>query len=54
MVGKRIWWENKKAAVRHFLKFHFGLADRCAAWWVNFYLYFVYCLRLSDKTVPSL
>jgi hypothetical protein len=35
-VGKRIWWRNKKAAVRHFRKFHFGLADQCITWCVMY------------------
>ena len=30
--GKRMHWENKKDAVRHLRKFHFGLADRCIDW----------------------
>jgi len=34
MVGKRVWWKNKKDAIRHFRKFHFGLADRCDTWCV--------------------
>jgi len=33
-VGKRAWWRNKKDAVRHFRKFHFGLADLCITWCV--------------------
>jgi len=28
-VGKRVWWKNKKDAVRHL---RFGLADRCVTW----------------------
>jgi len=31
-VGKRVWWKNKKDAVRHFRKFHFGFADQCITW----------------------
>lgn len=34
MIGKRTWWRNKKDAVRHLRKFHFGLADRCDVWYV--------------------
>ena len=34
MIGKRTWWRNKKDAVRHLRKFHFGLADRCDIWYV--------------------
>ena len=26
-VGKRVWWKNKKDAVRHLRKFHFGLTE---------------------------
>ena len=33
-VGKRVRWKNKKDAVRHFRKFHFGLADQCVTWCV--------------------
>ena len=29
---KRMHWENKKDAVRHLRKFHFGLADLCIDW----------------------
>jgi len=29
---KRMHWKNKKDAVRHLKKFHFGLADRCIDW----------------------
>jgi len=36
-VGKRVWWVNKKDSVRHFRKFHFGLADQCITWCV------IYC-----------
>ena len=36
-VGKRVWWKNKKDAVRHFRKFHFGLADQCATWCVLYH-----------------
>ena len=38
-AGKKIWWMNKKDAVRHLRKFHFGLADQCDTWCV-FYLAF--------------
>ena len=33
-VDNRVWWKNKKDAIRHLRKFHFGLADRCATWFV--------------------
>jgi len=36
-AGKRVWWKNKKDAVRHFRKFHFGLADQCIACHKNIY-----------------
>jgi len=36
-VGKRIWWKNKKDAVRHLRKFHFGLADQCITWYVMYH-----------------
>jgi len=29
---KRVHWKNKKDAVPHLRKFHFGLADRCIDW----------------------
>ena len=29
---KRMHWKNKKDAVPHLRKFHFGLADRCIEW----------------------
>ena len=29
---KRMHWKNKKDAVPHLRKFHFGLADRCIDW----------------------
>ena len=29
---RRMHWKNKKDAVRHLRKFHFGLADRCIDW----------------------
>ena len=29
---KRMHWKNKKDAVPHLRKFHFGLADRCIYW----------------------
>ena len=34
-VDKRVWWKNKKDAVRHLGKFHFGLADQCITWCVT-------------------
>ena len=46
IVDKRIWWRNKKAAVRHFRKFHFGLADQCITWCVT-YRVLVYLSRFS-------
>jgi hypothetical protein len=33
-VGKRTWWKNKKDALRHLRKFHFGLGNRCDSWYV--------------------
>lgn len=33
-VDRRTWWKNKKDAVRHLRKFHFGLADQCGTWCV--------------------
>ena len=33
-VDNRVRWKNKKDAVRHLRKFHFGLADLCATWYV--------------------
>ena len=30
--SKRMSWKNKKDAVRHLRKFHFGLADNCREW----------------------
>jgi len=35
-VGKRVSWKHKKDAVRHFRKFHFGLADECITWCVMY------------------
>ena len=29
---KRMHWKNKKDAMPHLRKFHFGLADRCKDW----------------------
>ena len=46
-VGKRIWWRNKKDAVRHFRKFHFGLADECNTWYVMYYA-LMYLSRSSN------
>ena len=44
-IGERVWWKNKKDAVRHLRKFHFGLADRCTTWYVilvgSMYLYLI-------------
>ena len=37
-VGKRIWWKHKKDSVRHFRKFHLGLADECPAWYVLYHV----------------
>jgi len=34
-VGKRVMWRHKDA-VRHFRKFHFGLADQCITWYVMY------------------
>lgn len=39
-IDKRSWWKNKKDAVRHLRKFHFGLADQCGTWYV-FHLAFM-------------
>ena len=51
--GKRVWWKNKKDAVRHFRKFHFGLADQCDTWCVA-----VSCLcvrfEIPDQLAPPL
>ena len=30
--SKRVSWKNKKDAVPHLRKFHFGLADHCGVW----------------------
>ena len=30
--SKRMSWKNKKDAVPHLRKFHFGLADNCVVW----------------------
>ena len=30
--AERVHWENKKDAVPHLRKVHFGLADRCRDW----------------------
>ena len=35
-ADNRAWWKNKKDAIRHLRKFHFGLADRCATWYVSY------------------
>jgi len=29
---KRANWKNKKDAIRHFQKFHFGIGDTCGTW----------------------
>ena len=39
-VGKRVRWKNKKDTVRHFRKFHFGLADECTTWYVMYHAFF--------------
>jgi len=58
-VGKRAWWRNKKDAVRHFRKFHFGLADQCITWCVMYralmYLSFSnsLCSSHSGKSIYS-
>ena len=54
-VGERVWWKNKKDAVR---KFHFGLADQCTTWYViwvsSMYLYLIsLCLVHSHKSIYS-
>ena len=46
-VGKRIWWKNKKDAVRHLRKFHFGLADQCITWYVIYHA-LMYLSRFSN------
>ena len=46
-VGKRIWWKNKKDAVRHLRKFHFGLANLCITWCVKYHA-LIYLARLSN------
>ena len=30
--GKRANWKNKKDAIRHFQKFHFGIGETCGTW----------------------
>jgi len=30
--GKRANWKNKKDAIRHFHKFHFGIGETCGTW----------------------
>ena len=44
-VGK---WQNKKDAVRHLWKFHFGLADQCISWYVIHHA-LKYLSRFSDQ-----
>ena len=51
-VGKRVWWKNKKDAVRHLRKFHFGLADQCVAWYV-IYLACIYLFLISLRLPHS-
>ena len=46
-VDNRVWWKNKKDAIRHLRKFHFGLADRCDTWYVS-YLTSMYISGLFD------
>lgn len=46
---KRTWWKNKKDAVRHLRKFHFGLADRCGTW-CALKCAFLYPLRLLTRS----
>ena len=57
-VGERVWWKNKKDAVRHLRKFHFGLADQCTTWyviWVGSMYLCLISLRLphSRKSIYS-
>ena len=57
-VSERAWWKNKKDAVRHLRKFHFGLADQCTTWYViwvgSMYLYLIsLCLVHSHKSIYS-
>ena len=57
-VGERVWWKNKKDAVRHLRKFHFGLADQCMTWYViwvgSMYMYLIsLCRRHSHKSIYS-
>ena len=57
-VGERVWWKNKKDAVRHLRKFHFGLADQCTTWYVIYITFIflvlidVYCAH-SQKSIYS-
>jgi hypothetical protein len=52
-VGKRTWWKNKKDAVRHLRKFHFGLADQCGTWCAFLSCRYV-IVKVSDHFTPSL
>ena len=51
-VRERVWWKNKKDAVRHLRKFHFGLADQCSAWYV-INLAFLYLFLISLRLPHS-
>jgi len=51
-VGKRAWWKNKKDAVRHFRKFHFGLADQCITWCVM-YRALMWPSKLSNSPIAA-
>jgi len=51
-VGKRAWWKNKKDAVRHFRKFHFGLADQCITWCVM-YRALMWLSKLSNSPIAA-
>ena len=50
-ISKRAWWKHKKDAVRHLRKFHFGLADRCSAWYV-INLAFLYLSWFLNHVAP--
>ena len=52
-VDNRVWWKNKKDAIRHLRKFHFGLAERCATWYV-LCLGLVLISRFSDQLASLL
>ena len=54
-IGERVWWKNKKDAVRHLRK---GLADQCTTWYVIWVgsqcLYLIsLCLPHSHKSIYS-